>query len=121
VTLFETPAQALRLPQAMDALLFHDTHDILRSDAALAGILASARSGAGIAIAGIKHFPRWLAPLNFWVHWKNHGDNGAPGELRSPWDRIAPRRVHWRLEATQSGMGCIASGRLRAAAPSAGR
>lgn len=121
VSLFETPAQALKLPQAVDALLFHYTHDILRSDTALAGILASARPGAHIAIAGIKYFPRWLAPLNLWVYWKNHGYNGAPGELRSPWDRIAPRLADWRLEPTQFGMGYIASGRLRAAAMPAGR
>ena len=121
VTLFETPAQALRLPQPVDALLFHYTHDILRSDAALAGILACARPGAHVAIAGIKYFPRWLAPLNAWVYWKNHGYNGAPGELRSPWDRIAPRLADWRLEATQFGMGYIASGQLLTTAAPGGR
>jgi demethylmenaquinone methyltransferase/2-methoxy-6-polyprenyl-1,4-benzoquinol methylase len=122
VMLFETPAQALALPQAVDALLFHYTHDILRSHAALAGVLACARPGARIAIAGIKYFPRWLAPLNAWVYWKNHGYNGAPGELRSPWDRIAPRLADWRLEATQFGMGYIASGRLlTTAVPGSGR
>ncbi len=122
VTLFETPAQALRLPQPIDALLFHYTHDILRSDAALSSILASARPGARIAIAGIKYFPRWLAPLNAWVYWKNHGYNGAPGGLRSPWDRIAPRLTDWQLVATQFGMGYLASGRLAAAAaPEGGR
>lgn len=115
VLLFETPAQALALPRSIDALLFHYTHDILRSPAALAGVLGCARPGARVAIAGIKYFPRWLAPLNAWVYWKNHGYNGAPGELRSPWDRIAPRLADWRLEATQLGMGYIASGRLLAA------
>jgi len=120
VMLLETPAQALAqarvLPQAFDALLFHYTHDILRSPTALASVLACARPGARIAIAGIKYFPRWLAPLNAWVYWKNYGYNGAPGELRSPWDRIAPRLADWRLESTQLGMGYIASGRLLATA-----
>lgn len=122
VTLFETPAQTLTLtlPQSVDALLFHYTHDILRSPAALAATLACARPGARIAIAGIKYFPRWLAPLNAWVYWKNHGYNGAPGGLRSPWDRIAPRLADWRLESTQFGMGYIASGRLPAAAGAGG-
>jgi arsenite methyltransferase len=115
VTLVEAPAQALALPQAVDALLFHYTHDILRSPAALAAVLAFARPGARVAIAGIKYFPRWLAPLNAWVYWKNHGYNGAPGELRSPWDRVAPRLADWQLEATQFGMGYIAAGRLLAA------
>lgn len=115
VQLFETAAQALSLalPQPVDALLFHYTHDILRSPSALAQVLACARPGARVAIAGIKYFPAWLAPLNAWVYLKNHAYNGAPGELRSPWDRIAPQLDDWRFESTQWGMGYIASGTLR--------
>lgn len=112
VTLIESAAQALSLPQPVDALLFHYTHDILRSAAALERVLGCARPGARVAIAGIKYFPWWLAPLNVWVYLKNHGYNGAPGELRSPWDRIAPRVADWHLQSTQFGMGYLASGRL---------
>jgi hypothetical protein len=68
-----------------------------------------------VAIAGIKYFPLWLGPLNAWVYLKNHAYNGAPGELRSPWDRIAPLLADWSFETTQWGMGYIASGTLRAA------
>jgi len=114
VTLLASAAQELTLPQPVDALLFHYTHDILRSVAALEHILACARPGARVAIAGIKYFPRWLAPLNAWVYLKNYGYNGAPGELRSPWDRIAPRLADWEVTPTQWGMGYIASGRLTA-------
>ncbi|MBP9118597.1 MAG: methyltransferase domain-containing protein [Methyloversatilis sp.] len=114
VHLHETPAQGLALPAPVDALLFHYTHDVLRSASAVDRLLACARPGAAVAIAGIKYFPFWLAPLNIWVYFKNHGYNGAPGELRSPWDRIAPRLEGWRLTSTQYGMGYIASGRVRA-------
>lgn len=114
VQLYETPAQGLVLPAPADALLFHYTHDVLRSASAVERLLACARPGAAVAIAGIKYFPFWLAPLNIWVYFKNHGYNGAPGELRSPWDRIAPRLDGWRLTPTQYGMGYIASGRVRA-------
>ena len=75
-------AQHLSLPEPVDALLFHYTHDVLRSPAALARLLACARPRATVAIAGIKYFSGWLAPLNPWVYFKNHGYNGAPGELR---------------------------------------
>jgi demethylmenaquinone methyltransferase/2-methoxy-6-polyprenyl-1,4-benzoquinol methylase len=112
VTLLESPAQAIALPQSVDALLFHYTHDILRSPAALARVLGCARPQARVAIAGIKYFPWWLAPLNLWVYGKNIGYNGAPGGLRTPWDRIAPRLSDWQLTPTQLGMGYIASGRL---------
>ena len=122
VHLFEAPAQALRLPEPVDALLFHYTHDILRSPRAIESLASCGREGAAVAIAGIKFFPRWLAPLNAWVYWKNTGYNGAPGELRSPWDRIAPHLDDWRMSPTQFGMGYIGTGRLRrlAAAPAPG-
>jgi demethylmenaquinone methyltransferase/2-methoxy-6-polyprenyl-1,4-benzoquinol methylase len=114
ITLIQAAAQEVTLPQLVDALLFHYTHDILRSPTALDRILACAKPGARVAIAGVKYFPRWLAPLNLWVYFKNYGYNGAPGELRSPWDRIAPRLTDWQFTPTQFGMGYIASGRLRA-------
>jgi arsenite methyltransferase len=112
VVLYETPAQGLRLPQAVDALFFHYTHDILRSVSAVDAVLACARPGAAVAIAGIKYFPWWLAPLNPWVYLKNRGYNGAPGELRSPWDRIVPRLVDWHMTSVQFGMGYIGAGRV---------
>ncbi len=112
VTLFHVPAQALAVPESVDALLFHYAHDILRAPAALDCILACGKRGARIAIAGVKYFPRWLAPLNVWVYLKNYGYNGAPGGLRTPWDRIAPRLEDWRITPTQFGMGYIATGRL---------
>jgi SAM-dependent methyltransferase len=114
VVLFETAAQGLSLPEPVDALLFHYTHDILRSPAAIQRLLALARPGAMVAIAGIKYFPRWLAPLNLWVYFKNHGYNGAPGQLATPWDRIAPHLSGWQWAATQWGMGYLAAGQVSA-------
>jgi SAM-dependent methyltransferase len=113
VMLYEAPAQRLDLPETVDALLFHYTHDILRSPCAVAALLACARPGAAVAIAGIKYFPRWLAPLNAWVYWKNLGYNGAPGDLHSPWDRITPHLEAWQMRSTQYGMGYLGTGRLR--------
>jgi demethylmenaquinone methyltransferase/2-methoxy-6-polyprenyl-1,4-benzoquinol methylase len=112
VRLMETAAQHLSLPEPVDALLFHYTHDVLRSPAAVSRLLACARPQARVAIAGIKYFPGWLAPLNPWVYFKNYGYNGAPGELGSPWDRIAPFLEDWRMTPTQFGMGYIGVGRV---------
>ncbi|MFN7571787.1 MAG: class I SAM-dependent methyltransferase [Betaproteobacteria bacterium] len=112
VTVYECAAQELRLPTPFDALLFHYTHDILRSPAALGALLAQARPGARVSIAGIKYFTGPLALANWWVYLKNRGYNGAPGELRTPWDWIAPRLVDWQWAPTQYGMGYLASGRL---------
>jgi demethylmenaquinone methyltransferase/2-methoxy-6-polyprenyl-1,4-benzoquinol methylase len=112
VELFECPAQALQLPTPVDAILFHYTHDILRSPLAIAQLLATAGHGATVAIAGVKFFSGWLAPLNLWVYLKNFGYNGSPGELSSPWDRIAPHLSDWQMTPTQFGMGYLASGRV---------
>ncbi len=112
VHLFETAAHALTLPESIDALLFHYTHDILRSPAAIDRLLALARPGAVVALAGIKYFPGWLAPLNLWVYFKNRPYNGSPGELASPWDRIAPCLTHWQWAPTQFGMGYLASAQV---------
>jgi demethylmenaquinone methyltransferase/2-methoxy-6-polyprenyl-1,4-benzoquinol methylase len=112
VSLHECSGHELNLPMPVDALLFHYVHDILRSPPALARLLSLARPGARVAVAGIKYFPGLLGVLNPWVYLKNHGYNGAPGELRTPWDLLAPRLTHWHLTPTQWGMGYIASGRL---------
>ncbi|MFZ9314197.1 MAG: class I SAM-dependent methyltransferase [Burkholderiaceae bacterium] len=114
VQVFECSAQTLRLPAPVDALLFHYTHDILRSAEAIGQLLAWAKPQARVAIAGIKYFPAWLAPLNLWVYLKNYGYNGAPGDLWSPWDRIAPYLEDFRRQSTQWGMGYLAFGRIRA-------
>jgi len=112
VQLHETAAQGLRLPEPVDALLFHYTHDILRSASAVNALLACARPGATVAIAGVKYFPWWLAPLNPWVYLKNRAYNGDAGGLRTPWDRIAPRLHEWRVTPVQGGMGYIGVGRV---------
>jgi precorrin-6B methylase 2 len=112
VHLFLSSAQDLTLSSPVDALLFHYTHDILRSPVAIEKLLSLARPGARVAIAGIKYFPSLLRVLNVWVYLKNQGYNGAPGDLHTPWDRIAPRLTDWRITPTQWGMGYVASGRL---------
>ncbi len=112
VMLYEAAAQEFSLRFPIDAFLFHYTHDILRSDAALDSLVQLAKPGARIAIAGIKYFPWWMAPLNLWVYFKNVGYNGSPGELCTPWDKISPRIADWEMSSTQWGMGYITSGRL---------
>lgn len=115
VNVFASSAQALVLPQSVDAFLFHYTHDILRSPTAIAQLLRWAKPHARVAIAGIKYFPAWMAPLNLWVYLKNFGYNGAPGDLWSPWDRIAPYLDGFHMTSTQWGMGYIAFGQVKEA------
>lgn len=112
VTVYPVDAGSLTLPEPVDAMLFHYTHDILRSQRSVDHLLGCARPGSRISIAGICFFPWWCGPLNLFVYLKNRGYNGAPGELRTPWDRIASRLTDWRISRTQWGMGYLASGRI---------
>ncbi|MCK7502512.1 MAG: hypothetical protein MZW92_81315 [Comamonadaceae bacterium] len=66
-----------------------------------------------VAIAGVKYFPRWLAPLNVWVYFKNYRlqRRARRAALAVGPHRAAPGRLAVGTP-TQFGMGYIASGRL---------
>ena len=117
VHLVPEAAQRLVLPEPVDAVLFHYTHDIVRSRATVRHLLSLARPGAAVAVAGVKYFDGWLSPLNLWVYFKNAAYNGIGGELRTPWDIVAAEVPGLKVEPTQFGMGYLATGRL----PRAGR
>ncbi len=112
VELLLSAAQSASLPEKVDAILFHYTHDILRSPVAVRNLLSLARPDAMVAIAGVKYFRGWLAPLNLWVYLKNAGYNGAPGQLSAPWSIAAQFLPELRVTPTQFGMGYIAAARL---------
>ena len=63
--------RSARLDGPFDAVLFHFTHDVLRTPGALENIFAACKPGARVAVAGSKLLPWWLAPLNGWVRWIN--------------------------------------------------
>jgi len=112
VSVIQACAQEVRLPRQLDALLFHYTHDILRSPTAMRNLLSMARPGARVAIAGVKYFPAWLAPLNVWVYFKNAAYNGAPRGLRRPWEIAAGFLAEVSVAPTQFGMGYLAVGKV---------
>lgn len=106
-------AETVQLPEPPDAILFNYTHDIVRSPAAVANLLRQARPGARIAMAGIKFFPLWTGPLNLLPWLKNRPYNARAGQLWRPWSGVAAHCDGFRWEATQWGMGYIASARLK--------
>jgi demethylmenaquinone methyltransferase/2-methoxy-6-polyprenyl-1,4-benzoquinol methylase len=112
VAVVQGAAQRLVLPEPVDAMLFHYTHDVVRSRAAVRHLLSLARPGATVAVAGMKYFEGWLSVLNPWVYLKNAAYNGRGGELRTPWDIVAAGLEGLRVEATQFGMGYLVTGRL---------
>jgi len=112
-------AEDVRLPAPPDAVLMHYVHDITRTPAALRNLLAQWPPGTRVAIAGMKFFPWWLAPLNLLAWLKNRPYNVRAAELHRPWSLIEPYLDHLRVESTQFGMGYI--GHARVAPPGAAR
>jgi arsenite methyltransferase len=103
-------AEDVKLPHPPDAALWHYVHDITRSRAALANLLAQHPPGTRIAIAGMKFFPWWLAPLNLLAWLKNRPYNVRAHELHEPWRLLAAHLQGFEWEGTQWGMGYLGSG-----------
>ncbi|HEY0855422.1 MAG TPA: class I SAM-dependent methyltransferase [Albitalea sp.] len=115
IDLQRASAEEVRLPARPDAVLFHYVHDIVRTPHAVANLFAQFAPGTRIAIAGMKYFPWWLAPLNLFAWLKNRPCKVRAHELHRPWSLIEPhlRDFHWK--PTQGGMGYVGSGRVKGA------
>lgn len=103
-------AERVRLPQMADAVLFNYVHDVSRTPQAVANIMDQVRPGARVAMAGMKFFPPWLAPLNLLAWLKNRPYNVKAADLMSPWDIVAGYCDEWQIRSTQWGMGYLAWG-----------
>jgi arsenite methyltransferase len=109
VTALESLTESVTLPRAIDAYLFHYTHDILQSELAVKTLLSAASAKAVISVAGMKYFPLWTGPLNIYAFFKNYAWNGYRRGLRRPWRHLEKyaKITFWR--STQLGMGYIAT------------
>ena len=107
------PAETVQLPATADAVLFNYTHDICRTPEAVANVLRQLKPGARVAMAGMKFFPWWTGPLNLLAWLKNRPYNARPADLWQPWRLVAARCDDFQWQATQWGMGYVASGTLK--------
>ncbi|RQP25947.1 class I SAM-dependent methyltransferase [Piscinibacter terrae] len=110
-------AEEVRFKGRPDAALFHYVHDISRTPQAVDNLFEQLPPGTRIAIAGMKFFPWWLAPLNLLAWLKNRPYNVRAHELHKPWSLIEPRLQNFNWKPTQGGMGYIGSGRVRGTGP----
>lgn len=113
VTLIEAAAEVVVLPGAVDALLFNYTHDVIRSPAALDNLFRQAAAGARVAVAGIKHPPRWLDPFRLYRRFKSRGCYNSTEGLDAPWDRLQALVPDLRVESTLWSTGFMAWGHYR--------
>ena len=113
VELHLASAEDVRLGAAPDAMLWHYVHDITRTPAAVDNLLAQARTGTRVAMAGMKFVPWWLAPLNLLAWAKNRPYNVHAHHLHRPWRKVAERLDDFRIQSTQWGMGYVGWGRVK--------
>jgi demethylmenaquinone methyltransferase/2-methoxy-6-polyprenyl-1,4-benzoquinol methylase len=113
VTLIESAMETAEIPGPIDAILFNFTHDVLRSPPALARILAAARPGARVAVAGMKLAPWWLAPANLIVRAQARPYMTTFEGLRRPWDLLERHLASFARESVLYGTGYIGWGTVR--------
>ena len=112
VTLLESSIEAADIPGPMDAVLFHFTHDVMRSPAALEQIFGATRPDARIAFAGMKYAPWWMAPVNIIVRVQARPYMTTFEGLKAPWDLALSylRGFEWR--PVLCGTGYVGWGRV---------
>lgn len=106
-------AENVKLSSRPDAALFHYVHETSRTPEAIRNLFEQLPPGTRIAIAGMKFFSWWLAPLNLFVWLKNRPYNPRAHELNRPWSLVEPHLQKFTRKTTQAGMGYIGSGRVR--------
>ena len=67
VTLITSPVEEAEIPVLADAALFHFTHDILRTPAAVANVIRHLKPGARVVATGLKWARPWALPTNLMV------------------------------------------------------
>lgn len=110
VTLLNAPAEEAAIPVQADAALFHFTHDILRSRAAIDNVLKSLKPGAHVVATGLQWAAPWAWPTNCFVLMAAmHSVTSVEG-LGRPWSCLAEQMGELEVSTTLLGGVYIASG-----------
>jgi len=89
VTLITSPVEEAKIPVLADAALFHFTHDILRTPAAVANIIRNLKPGARIVASGLKWARPWGSPTNLMVLQAALVSVTSLEGLAEPWSNLA--------------------------------
>jgi len=113
VSLIQSAVEDAKVAKTADAILFHCTHDVLQSPAALAVLFATAREGTRVAVVGAKFTSWWLAPLNLWVLFRTRRYLSTYGGLGRPWRHLASYVPDLRVSSHLQDTGYVAHGIYR--------
>ncbi len=110
VTLVRAPVEEAEIPVLADAALFHFTHDILRTPAALANILRRLKPGGRVVAAGLKWARPWAMPTNLFVLQAAAQSVTSLEGLSAPWSHLASAVGGLKVERMLGGGVYIATG-----------
>lgn len=114
VRIVVAPVEEADIAASAHAVLFFYTHDVLQSDQALERVLASARPGARVVVAGVRLLGWWAAPINLWKLWRSRHYVSTFRGLRDPAAGLARRCADWRIVAAHLlGTSYLARGTVR--------
>jgi ubiquinone/menaquinone biosynthesis C-methylase UbiE len=110
VTLISASVEEARIPFAADAALFHFTHDIMRTQSALANVVSHLKPGARIVAAGLKWAPVRAMPLNLLVWNAALRSTSTLEGLARPWSHLEAIASELEVEQMLAGTVYLAHG-----------
>jgi ubiquinone/menaquinone biosynthesis C-methylase UbiE len=110
VTLINAAAEDAQIPQTAAAVMFHFTHDLMQTPAALENVFRSVRPGARVVATGLK-WARWWSPgVNLFVRLAAMRSTTTMAGLDEPWRYLEPHLTGMVIEAAAGGGTYLAYG-----------
>jgi len=107
------PVEEAVIQGPVDALLFHYTHDVLRTPAALENVFSSARDGARGVVVGFKLPTGWRSAFNPWFRYRNREYLSTFEGIHAPWSHLLRHVPEFKIERERfMGSGYLATGRV---------
>ncbi len=115
VTLVSSPVEDAQIPRAVDAALFHFTHDIMRTRGAVGNVVKNVRPGGTIVAAGLKWAPLRSMALNPLVWGAAMRSTSTLEGLSRPWSHLAQLVPNLIVEEMLAGTVFVVKGTVSAA------
>jgi tRNA A58 N-methylase Trm61 len=104
-------AATATLPHDVDGILFFETHDLMRTPAAVERAVAAGRPGARVVAFGPASAPRWAIPVNAIVRSAARRYVTTFEGFDAPWSHLATEVPDLRVHRLFLGAAFLAVGR----------
>ena len=110
VTFVNAPAEEAHIPHPADAAVFHFTHDLMQTPAALDNVFRSLKPSARVVATGLK-WTRWWSPgVNLFVRIAAMRSTTTMAGLDEPWRYLESYLSGMVIEAAPGGATYLAYG-----------